>query len=191
MISNSNMKITISLIIVFAFAGSAYSQYNKGDVTVNAGLSVGLIGYGFGYYGGASGFVPLYANVEFSITPQWSVGPYIGYYGRSYSDGDLRFMALSFGGRGVFHASEFLNDKLNTSINEDKLDLYAAVHLGAEIVTWRYPDNIADGFYSNSTRIIVGPVIGIRYLFSPNFGAFLETGRGAFGIATLGITFKI
>ncbi|HEU5147673.1 MAG TPA: hypothetical protein VFT90_13195, partial [Chryseosolibacter sp.] len=133
-------------------------------------------------------FLPISVNVEYSVNDVFAVGPYLGMYSRSYGAGDYRFRALSFGARGTFHASNFLNDNLNMSINTEKVDLYGALILGVETYSWKYADYIGEGYYSNGSRVIFGPVLGIRYLFSPNFGAFFEGGRGAFGYGTIGIS---
>lgn len=169
---------------------TAFAQYEKGDITINAGFSFGLIGYGYGYYGDARGFLPLTANLEYSISENFSVGPYLGIYSRSYGAGDYKFTAMSFGGRGTFHAGDFLNENLGMSINTEKLDIYGSVILGFETYKWKYADNSFDGYYANGSRLIFGPVLGIRYLFSPAFGAFFEGGRGAFGYGTLGVSMK-
>lgn len=185
------MKIQAALVaIALVLAYPAHAQYEKGDLSVNAGIAFGLIGYGYGYYSGASGFVPVLITVEYSVNDKFAIGPYAGFYSRSYVNGEYRFTALSFGARGMFHASEFANEKLNMNINTEVLDIYAALHLGIETLTWKYRDENIAGFYSNSSRFIFGPVIGLRYFFHPSFGVFIETGRGAFGWATLGVTGK-
>lgn len=178
-------------LFVCGILGTASAQYQKGDIAVNAGFSFGLIGYGYGFYGDARGFLPLSLNLEYSVNDKFAIGPYLGMYSRSYGDGDYKFRALSFGARGTFHASEFLNDNLNMSVNTEKVDIYASLILGVESYSWKYADYIAEGYYSNGSRFIFGPVIGIRYMFSPKFGAFFEGGRGAFGYGTLGITARL
>lgn len=181
-------KFLVLACVLCGFLSTAVAQYEKGDIAVNAGISFGLIGYGYGYYGGASGFLPVSVNLEYSVNDAFAIGPYVGMYSRSYGAGDYKFRALSFGARGTFHASNFLNENLSMSINTEKVDIYAALILGIETYSWKYADYIADGYYSNGSRMIFGPVLGIRYQFNPAFGAFFEGGRGAFGYGTLGIT---
>lgn len=181
-------RILIFACMLCGFLSTAVAQYEKGDISVNLGVSFGLIGYGYAYYGDARGFPPLSVNLEYSVNDMFSVGPYFGIYSRSYGAGDYKFTALSFGARGTFHASEFLNNNLNMTINTEKVDIYGSLILGLESNSWKYADNTMDGFYANGSRLILGPVLGIRYLFSPAFGAFFEGGRGAFGYGTLGIT---
>lgn len=187
-LTSMKKRLTVIACLVCGVVSTTMAQYEKGDLTASAGISFGLIGYGYGYYGGASGFLPVSLNVEYSVNDAFAIGPYVGMYSRSYGAGDYRFRALSFGARGTFHAGNFLNDNLNMSINTEKVDIYAALLLGVETYSWKYADNIADGYYANGSRVIFGPVLGIRYLFSPNFGAFFEGGRGAFGYGTLGVS---
>ncbi len=181
--------LTFSLLIVL-ISQHAFAQYQKGDMTLNAGISVGLIGYNWGLYGNSSGFLPLSANLEYSINDMIAVGPYLGYYARSYNYGSGykdRFSAINFGARGTFHASEFLNEQLNFNINAEKLDLYGTLMLGIETYRWKTDESWSgDNYYANGSRVIFAPVVGARYNFTPSFGAFTELGRGAFGVLTLG-----
>jgi hypothetical protein len=191
------MKILIPVLLVLCIEQTFAQKrtiaqdndgfYQRGDLTLNLGLSLGAIGYGYGLYSGASGFVPVFANLEYSLNDKFAVGPYAGFYSRSYSNGAYKFTSVTFGARGTFHASSFLND-IGANINTEKLDLYASLHLGFEGTTWKYKDQTVPGFYSNTTRFIFGPVIGARYWFSPAFGAFVETGRGALGWFSLGLS---
>lgn len=185
---------TILAVVVCCLSGnSAFAQYQKGDIAVNAGLSFGLIGYSYGSYGSSSGMPPVAINVEYSLDDRFAVGPYVGVFTRTYKYGDYkdRFTALSFGARGTFHASGFLNDVLDFNINEEKLDLYATVILGVETYSWKVDEKyVGDSYYAGGSRLILGPVVGARYQFTPNVGAFFEAGRGTFGLGTLGVTAK-
>jgi hypothetical protein len=179
-------------ILMTAFSSKA--QYNQGDLTFNAGLSFGLIGYGWGYGTHSGGFVPLTVNVEYSLDDRLAVGPYIGYFSRSYRSSSYtdRFSAFSFGARGTFHGTSLINDLLDTSIDESKIDIYGSLMLGYEIYSWNYDDawGFDRQFNHKSGRIILGPVLGIRYHFNPQIGAYFEGGRGAFGVGTLGVSVK-
>ncbi len=138
------MKNKFSILFAFClmifFAQSAKAQYQKGDILINPGLSLGVIGYN--YYGsGYSGFLPLTINAEYSINDKFSLGGYAGYYSRRYKSIDYRFTSLSFGARGTFHASGVLNEVLDLNINEEKLDLYGSLILGVYTSSWNYGDN--------------------------------------------------
>ncbi|MBW3545389.1 MAG: hypothetical protein KY428_07285, partial [Bacteroidetes bacterium] len=70
---------------------------------------------------------------------------------------------------------------------------YGTVSLGFEVHSWDFDDDFDESFrphYYNN-RIILGPVVGARYNFNPQIGAFFETGRGTFGLATLGVSVRL
>lgn len=171
------------------------AAFEKGDLTLNAGFSFGLIGYGFGYYGSRSFSVPITANVNYGISDEFSVGGYIGYYGVSYGPSDSRYRLtnFSFGAQGTFHATPFMNEALDFDLDETKIDYYARLILGFETFRWTYNGKtFNDEYYSDTDgRVIFGPVIGVRYMFKPNIGVYAEGGRGAYGWLTLGASFKL
>ena len=195
------MKKQFLYAFVFAFTllsgSAAQAQFAKGDILINPGVSFLGYGYGFGYAGGYSGLPALSASVEYSITDQIGVGGYVGYQSRTYKYSNNykdRWSSIGFGARGVYHASSVLNDALNFSINEEKLDIYAGLSLGYQTYSFKYDDSYSSGFprttYS-SGAVVFGGILGVRYMFSPNIGVYGELGRGAFGAITLGATFKL
>src|ERR1700750_1435623 len=100
------MKITRILlacvVCCLLLSNPAKAQYEKGDLLVNAGISLGLLGYSYAGYGNASFALPLNASVEYSINDKLAVGPYLGYFSRSYAYSTSyrdRFSVISFGGR--------------------------------------------------------------------------------------------
>lgn len=168
----------------------------KGDLSANAGFSLGVIGYGgWGGFGSAGFAIPITVNVDYGVHEMFSVGPYVGYLSRSYgsrtSTYSWRFTSLAFGVHGAFHASSFLNEHLDLDINEDKVDLYGKVILGYETYSYNDTGTWFDDSYRSSGRPVFGPVFGARYMFSPNFGGYAEGGRGNFGWLTLGLSFKL
>ncbi len=192
------MKKTFAFLFTLAVAClssfSAQAQYAQGDITASAGISFGTIGYNWGY-GGGRGFLPLSINAEYSINDKFAIGPYFGFYSRRYdylgSAYEFRFRALSFGARGTLHATGLLNSALDLGMDEEKLDLYATLLLGFETYSWDYGDFGNSSVLDDDTgRLIIGPVVGVRYFFNPKFGAFFEAGRGAFGYGTLGVSAK-
>lgn len=197
--------LTVALFIAYFIAQPAKAQlYNKGDITLNAGISLGTIGFGgYGLYGNNfSGFLPLTANIEYSIDEKFAIGGYGAFYSRSYNYnfGSSRyrngFRAFAFGGRGTFHATPFLNDALDANIDGNKLDLYISVIAGLQVTSWFYDDDFknqtgfGDDLYANRVSPVLGPVLGVRYMFTPGVGMYFEGGRGALGWATLGLSFK-
>jgi hypothetical protein len=181
--------------VMLLLAKPAKAQYEKGNILVNAGISLGLIGYSYAGYGNSSFALPLNASVEYSINENVAVGPYLGYFSRSYSYSSTyrdRFSVISFGGRLSFHASRFLNDKLNWNVPTDKWDIYGSALLGYENHHWKF-DSDYNGvrIANNAGRLILGPVIGARYLAGEKFGVFGEFGRGTFGLMTIGASLRL
>lgn len=170
--------------------------FQKGDLMLNAGFSFGLIGYGYGYYGSRSFSVPITANVGYGVSDEISVGAYAGYYGVSYGPSGSRYRLTnySFGVQGTFHATPILNEALELDIDEKKFDYYAKLILGFETFRWTYNGKtFDDDFFRSNTdsRAVFGPVLGVRYMFKPNIGFYVEGGRGAYGWLTLGASFKL
>jgi hypothetical protein len=185
----------LSLLVTALCAQPVHAQFEKGDVLVNAGISFGLIGYSYAGYGNSSFALPLNASVEFSINENLAVGPYLGYFSRSYSYSSTyrdKFSVMSFGGRLSFHASGFLNEKVGWKIDQDKWDIYGYLFLGYENYKWKYDSDYSGIRTSNNAgRIVLGPVIGGRYFVSERFGLFAEVGRGTFGLMTIGASLKM
>lgn len=181
------------LLMLSSPSFSQTSSFREGELSINPGISLGLIGYGYGYYGSVSFTVPVMVNVSYGITDMFSVGGYAGYMGRSYGllGSETRLTVLSFGVQGAFHASAFLNENLDLDINEEKVDLYAKVILGLEPRFWTNEDGTTSPYYNNRVRARFGPVLGARYLFKPNLGVYAEGGRGTFGYLTIGLSFRI
>jgi len=176
-----------------------YSQgklaYEKGDFVINAGISFGLIGYGYGYYGSRSFSVPLTATVDYGATDEFSFGGFIGYYGTSYGPKGNRygFRNFSFGAQGTFHATAIMNEAFDMDIDEKKVDYYVRLMLGYETFSWTYNGkSYSDFYYDNQTsgRLVFAPVLGVRYMFNPNLGVYVEGGRGTYGYLTLGLSVK-
>mgnify|MGYP006189517033 CR=1 FL=1 len=179
---------------------SSGKAYSEGDVSLNAGISLGTIGYGWGYGWSSSFSLPLTATLDIGVHEYFSVGGYAGYMGRSYKDAwggrtyKHTFRSYNFGVQGTFHASSFLNSEFDFNINDTKVDYYVRLLLGYEVYSWKYDDSWNNSYINYNTssgRMIFGPVVGVRYMFSPNVGGYIEGGRGAFGWLTLGVSFKM
>jgi hypothetical protein len=170
---------------------SAHAQYNQGDLTFNAGLSFGLIGYGYGTHSG--GFPPISANLEYSLDDRFAIGPYIGYFSRSYNNSYWTgFSVFNFGARGTFHATPQINEWFDSSIDESKIDIYGTLLLGYQVYSWKYDESwVGPGINQKSGGLVLGPVLGIRYNFNPKIGAYFEGGRGTFGVGTLGVSVRL
>ncbi|MDO1445220.1 hypothetical protein Q0590_03105 [Rhodocytophaga aerolata] len=192
----NKLSVLFALCLMIFFAQSAKAQYEKGDILINPGISIGGYGYyNYGLYSNSGGFLPLTINAEYSINDMFSVGGYAGYYSRTYkysNDYKDRWTALSIGARGTLHASGLLNDQLDLNINEEKLDIYASLLLGFETYSWKVDEKWGgSNYYNNGSRVFPGLTFGARYFFTPKFGGYLELGRNAFGYLNLGVSFKL
>jgi hypothetical protein len=184
-------KLTLLFLFVIASLSSldSYAQrgaYNMGDKIFMAGVSFGT--YGYGYLGNRGGGIPLYASLEFGVHESISVGPYIGYasYGYDYGIYNYRWNFLSLGAKGSWHYLPLLNRELELNIDDDRFDFYLSLFLGYE--NRSYSGDTFGVSYGNEGRVVFAPVLGFKYLFTPNVGAFLELGRGTFGYATIGVS---
>ena len=174
--------------------------YNKGDKIFMAGISFGYYGYGLGT-GRSVTVPPLTAALELGIHENFSVGPYLGYaswrwndrfFGTSY---DYRWNFLAVGARGTFHYVPLLNEALDLSLDEEKLDFYVTLLIGLEFQRYSGEDysGVLGDFYdnNNSVGLQFGPVLGFKYKFNDKFGVYFEGGRGAFGYGTLGVAIHL
>ncbi len=184
-----SFRYLIALVTLVVSSFSAQAQYEKGDFLINPGISLLGYGYGYGYYGGYTGFPALSVSVEYNVTDNIAVGGYGGFSTRNYK-GVGRWTNLGIGARGVFHATEVLNDALSTSMDSEKWDIYGGLSLGYRSVSWSYDNGYTDP-YNYGSGLDYGLFLGTRYMFNPNLGVYGELGRGAFGAITLGVTFKL
>lgn len=125
-------------------------------------------------------------NFDGAVHKYVSVGGYAGfdasvgktgyYYATSYASN----FAIGFGVRGVFHIYQLISDKANTSVDPGKLDLYAALHLGGNILFGKYIIND-----SGSRTVYGGPsvgiAVGVRYYFTEKIGVVGQIGYGEMG----------
>lgn len=183
------------LLMLFAFGSyeaKAQRAYEEGDKILMAGISFGSYGYGFGWGASRSvGMVPLYASLEFGVHEYFSVGPYIGYtsYNYDFGAGSYSWNFLSVGAKGSFHYVPIINEAFDFNIDEEKFDFYISLFLGYENRSFSGDDFFGRG-YSNEGRLVFAPVTGFKYNFNPQFGVFAELGRGAFGYATIGVSYR-
>lgn len=193
-------KIYFLLLAVFLlFSFSAYSQadpnnqtaFHKGNVLVDAGISIGLFDYGFGARHAAGFPIPLTAAVEYGLSDVIGIGPYAGYLHQSIDDPSYSssFTTMAFGGQAVLHLSTFLNEQMELGVDEEKVDLYAKAIVGYERYGQRINgQRIERQFLAESGKSVFGAVVGARYMFNPTVGAFAEAGRGIFGWLNMGVS---
>jgi hypothetical protein len=197
------------LSVMAFFPPKAFSQYQKKskaptqkafdrfDVLMSFGLSPGVVrpanrNFWLGSSAHRGTWVPFIANLEYGIRHTVSVGPYVGFYSYGYKWANAlkyKYNYYAFGLRGTWHAVPLINEEMDISIDEKRFDIYATIHLGFEVEKFRTNDpsiqRAPDAVYP-----ILGPVLGVRYMFTNKIGAFAEIGRGALGFSTVGITFR-
>ena len=171
--------------LFFSSSAQAQQAYAQGDKILNVGFNLGT--YNYGYYGSRSGFLPINASFELAKTDKLSFGAYAGFASWKYKYlNDYGWNYIAFGAKGSFHYLPWLNETLELGMNEEKLDLYVSLLAGIELrrVTGEYGSSI----YKNSVGLRLGPVLGVKYMFNPKFGAFFEAGRGALGYGNIGVS---
>jgi len=177
------MKKLFSILFVVAiFAGISFGQgYQKGVNNLNIGIGFGDVVGGYG----SQDFPPISVGLQFGIHEKISVGGIIGYStsSESWFYGKYKYSYIIIGARGEYHFME----------PSDKLDLYAGVTLGYNIVSSSWEANNGYSGYSataSGSDLFYGFHAGARYAFSPTFGAFAEVGYGL-GIINIGVNFKL
>jgi len=176
-------------------------SFEKGTKAINLGFGIGG-GYGLGSYYTRVGVIPTFlVAMDVGVADigpgTLGIGGLVGFntvqssyrYANifnGYSTGTYRSTNLLFGVRGNYHWNEWHNN--------DKLDTYAGVMMGASV-------RVSDSYTSNETQqatalgsVVNNPFrhhvyVGARYLFSPNFGVFAEVGHGITYLSG-GLTFK-
>ncbi len=180
--------LVIALLTFCITHVSAKTWYDK-DVRV-AQLGVGIGGLGGGY--GTSSIPVISVGLDFGLTKEISVGGIAGYssskfdglYGFQNSRYSWKYTYITLGARGSYHFLQVPNEKL---------DLYAGLGLGFNIVSSKY-----DGTAVNQALIVgasgsymfLGIHAGARYSFSGNFAVYGELGYGL-GILNVGIALKV
>ncbi|MDR2388219.1 MAG: hypothetical protein LBD89_00320 [Tannerellaceae bacterium] len=165
----------LGIISFFAVATSAQEIFQKGTNVVNLGIGVGS-------------HIPIQASFEHSIIDGLikgengaiGVGGYTGWYSYSdsYTEGKVSYSNFVLGVRGAFHY-QFV----------DKLDTYAGVMLGYDIVSSKWKGSGAFDGSVSSSEISTSAFVGARYYFTPSIAAYSELGYGI-SYLSLGVALK-
>jgi hypothetical protein len=180
-------KFFVSLVVLslITFGVSAQtSTFNKGDKLLSA--SIGIGGYYSGTYYSNVSRIPFMAvyyeqcikDNLFDAKSSIGLGGMLGYTQAKWSD-NFKTSTTVIGFRGTFHYTPV-----------DKLDTYAGLMLGYNIVSWKWLNSTYSSLSGNAvSELALGGYIGARYYFSPTFAAFAECGFGAANL-NLGVSFK-
>lgn len=173
------MKKAIFLFFAMMAIGSlSFAQngaFNNGDKLLNIGVGVNS------YY---SGGIPVGASFEVGVTDAISVGGGVDFLSSNYGGGN-KFTAIYLGARANYHFNEVLN------ITSDKVDVYGGLSLGYRSFTWK--DNYNNDLLGKSygSGVYLGALVGGKYYFTENVGAFLELGAIGSTNARIGVAFKL
>ena len=182
--------LMMAMIVLTGLAAFTQS-FEKGSQAINLGIGVGNTAYFGSYY---SGFLPSASgSYEYGIweipmgaelTGVISLGGYLGasmskyIYGGNKDDYSLTTDVI-IAARGNYHF-----------IFHDKLDTYAGIWFGVDVVSTKYKGPYAD---PNENYASTGPTggayVGARWLFSDNFGVYAELGY-LISVLNVGVTFK-
>lgn len=179
---NKLFGIVIALFC-FAYLPNIYAQDEVGFSPRHVYLDLGVGLPSHGSIGHRS-WPGLSANLEYGFD-MFSAGVFTGF--NLYGDDDERTSRFSFGGSFSWHIWYFLNHKLNLGLGAEPLDLYVSALLGGSVKTERDFD---DHKRSAKGGPFFGGVVGAKYYFGKNIGAFVEFGYGSSSFATVGLALK-
>jgi len=173
-------NIFIKSLIFFLLTGFSWNvfaqdeAFNKDDMIINAGVGLGTY---ISDKGLSMTVPPISASFEYGIVDLFGgrggigVGGYAAYLLRKSNDGNYNVGNFIIGPRGLFHY-QFV----------EKLDTYAGVMFGYDVVSSSHEVPSASGFSSTF-------FLGARYYLTSNIGFFGELGYGVSPLQ-LGFTFK-
>jgi len=179
-------KMAIIAIAALTMSMTAQAQmptFNNGDNLVSFGIGFG--GYYTGaFYNNASSIPAISFYYEkcvkdnlFDDKSSLGIGGMVGYTSAKWSD-YWKVSNTVIGVRGALHYA-FV----------DKLDTYAGLMLGYNIVSWNYYSSWIGGSSNSSSAVVLSGFLGARYYFTDNVAAFAEVGYGVANI-NLGLSLK-
>jgi hypothetical protein len=179
------ITIFVALLTLTTTLKAQENLFKEGDKVVNLGIGI-LSGLNTGsYYSGKT--PPISISYEQGIKDgvldvgSIGVGGYLGYTSAKweYLGYGWKISNIIFGARGSFHYPLV-----------DKLDTYAGVLLGYNVVTTKETGNLLGGNYSGSSSgVIFSGYVGGRYYFTDNIAGMVELGTGI-AYLNLGVAFK-
>lgn len=168
------------LFVVFAVLALVLTStinaqgFNENSKTLSFGIGLG----GFAGLTGTSTLPPISVGAQFAVTDKISAGGIIGYAGSSqelWGGGKWKYSYILIGARGEYH---FMKP-------EDKLDLYAGITLGYNIVSSSWEGSGLSLSDASGSELLYGAHLGAKYAISDKFGVYGELGYGI-GVLNLG-----
>lgn len=184
-------KIFLAIVLTAGMCGMSHAQdvFAKGDKVINAGIGIGDFLGGNGY---KTTIPPISVSYEQGIVDgllndkaSIGVGGYLAYAANKWettiqsNNFGYEYSHFIVGARGLFHY-QFV----------DKLDTYAGVMLGYNVVNGKYFGDEAFQTKAAASAIAYSTFIGARYYFSKNLAAFAELGYGIAALQ-LGLAIKL
>ncbi len=167
--------------LMLGFCNQASAQIEEGQIDLNLGLGLGVRGVT-----GDIGIPPISISGDYAITDEFTAGGYLGYYSSSTESFGYTFnySYTIIGVRGTYHR-EFV----------ENLDTYGGAMLGYNVGTSSVDEPAgANPAFSPQAQSVGGIaysfLIGARYHFTDNIGAFAELGYGI-SYLSLGLTYRI
>ena len=167
--------LSLLLALFLPMATLNAQLFDKGDIVFSAGLGLGATYYtgGWGY---STTVPPIFITGDYCLREDLGpgnlgVGGYLGYSAYKYDyygDYGWKYNSLIIAARGTYHFTDLV----------EKLDLYGAVMLGAEIVTDKSYGTTSDINTVNSSGVAYEFAAGARYYFTDKLGAMAELGYG-------------
>lgn len=181
-------SLFLSVLFSLGYLFSTAQVVEKGEKVLNLGIGLGTALYsGTGYTGSVP---PISGSLEIVIKDDLfdgkgalGAGGYLGYaaYKWKYSGWEWKYSNIIIGPRGYLHYNLL-----------EKLDTYAGVTLGYNIVSAKESGNSIPGYNYNSTSsgFIFSGFIGGRYFFNEKWAAMAELGSGI-AYLNLGVAVKL
>ena len=182
-------KFFLPLIVIalFVMQGNSQNTFNKGDKVVNL-----TVGFGNHLYSGSgfSNVTPALAgsfevgvkDELFDANSSLGIGGYVGYTSAksNYAGAGFKYSDIILGVRGALHYQLV-----------EKLDTYAGLMLGYDIVSAKYYGTI--GAYSGNataSKLAFSFFLGGRYYFNDRFAGLVELGVGITNL-NIGVAIKL
>jgi hypothetical protein len=163
--------LLLSFVIVAAVASAGVKEFSMGKFYLTPQV-------GFGSWGGS---IPFGANAEYALNENIGIGGTVMAQFWSEAFGSATYIMLSV--EANYHFIKLV---------ADKIDLYVGAGLGYGLISWSYGTGYASG--GGGSGLILEPIVGARYYFSPKMAASLRLvgslvgGYSGIG-ATAGVTF--
>jgi len=193
--STTTLLFAASIAAALAHNPLSAQSFDIGTKAINLGIGVG--GHHYGFARPARGtYVSMPAFSASLDIGMWNLGPGVvglgGFFAHKtirydYIDSGFgytynynwRYSYTQLGARGSWHWNDWHGN--------DRLDLYAGVMLGYNVVSSKnkstytvngVTSDYGGGWSSGTSGLIASPFAGCRYLFTEKFGVYGEIGYG-------------